>query len=538
MIEAMAHSTASSGARAPVRAKTSSTLRLLNETAVILTVALGMTLLALLVRWPNLQLIPAMTDETGQVAWAFRIAQGEHFPLTDQHAYIGIIYPYLLALLLKLFGPHADLPRIMMAVQNALLAGLVVVWTWLITRLTSQEDAYPSPLVAAAIAGGLVVTSFQFIVLSSHVAWSNGLTPLFVTAALASMWWAVTHDRPVWLLPGAFAWNLALQAHPSAVVLAPGAILWTLWQPTGRRWLRTRWPWLALLVFLLSYGNMLWYNLAEGHEATSQWQDPRHSFGLALAPLTYLERVTGFALQLARTLAGSYLPFDGDNPPVLITPLTPVMAVWATLALLWAARRWETALLTWTSLSMLLVTSLFSDGYSTLYQTRFVANVLPLIYIATGLAMGEAWRRRRALARVAVGLGAIFLILAPLVALSAFYSASEAKGLTNARFLHVVGAARQAAAQGDLVLLDRDADDIQLGGSGDPDRAMRHYLTLEGIPHQFVRIDKIRYYLENSEAPLFLILGSDTVPQLDRYPLAATALSTPGYRVFTAPPPR
>ena len=93
-------------------------------------VALGLFLAALLLRWPYLQLVPRLTDETAEVRWAIRIAQGEIVPLTHVDTYNGPLQPYLLAGLFRLVGFSPWLPRIMMAVLGAALAGVVAWLAW------------------------------------------------------------------------------------------------------------------------------------------------------------------------------------------------------------------------------------------------------------------------------------------------------------------------------------------------------------------------------------------------------------------------
>ena len=511
-----------------------------------LAVALGLALAALLLRWPYLQLVPRLTDETAEVRWAIRIAQGEILPLTHVDTYNGPLQPYLLAGLLRLFGFSPWLPRVMMAVLGAVLAGVVAWLAWGMAedrRRTEDggrrtgERALTTDyrLLTAVLAGALVATSFPLILINSHLAWSNGLTPLFTTLALGATWWAVRSARGGWLVTAGLLWALALQTHPSVVALLPGVLGWTLWQPQGRAWLRTRWAWLAVAAFGLGYSNMLWFNLTQAGASVVEASNPRNAFGLAASPLVYAENLAGLAVQLARMLAGAYAPFEGRSAPFVMTPLVPVYGVLACLALLWAARRQP--LLAWAVLSFSLSLPLVSRAFDALYDTRYIAPLLPLVYLAAGLALGDRWPRLNARARLLAAPLVVALVLAPLAAVAGFYAESEARGLTNAPLLAIASRAHTEAANGALVLVDRGLGDLKLGGGGDPARALEHLLTLEGTAHEVARVDKLRYFLEYSEAPLFLVLAEPTQAELSsRYRLTPTDLAGPGYRVFTAPP--
>ena len=511
-----------------------------------LVVAVGVGLAALLLRWPYLQLVPRLTDETAEVRWAIRIAQGEIVPLTHVDTYNGPLQPYLLAGLFRLVGFSPWLPRIMMAVLGAALAGVLawLAWGMVEDRRRTEDGGQRTGeralttdyrLLTTVLAGALVATSFPLILVNSHIAWSNGLTPLFVTLALGATWWAIQAAAGGWLVTAGLLWALALQTHPSVVAFLPGLLAWTLWQPQGRAWLRTRWAWLAVAAFGLGYSNMLWFNLSQAGASVVEASNPRNAFGLAASPLVYVENVAALAVQLARMLAGAYAPFEGRSAPFVMTPLVPVYGVLAGLALLWATR--HQPLLAWIVLSFSLTLPLVSRAFDALYDTRYIAPLLPLVYLAASLALGDVWPRLTARARLLTAPLVVVLVLAPLVALTGFYAESEARGLTNAPLLEIASRAHTEAEEGALVLVDRGLGDLKLGGGGDPARALEHLLTLEGTAHEVARVDKVRYYLEHSEAPLFLVLGEPSQAALtNRYRLTPTELAGPGYAVFTALP--
>ncbi len=500
-----------------------------------LLIVVGVGLLAFAVRWPNLYLIPRTTDETGDINWVLPIVRGATFPLTHNDTYNGIVYPYSMALLFKLFGVNPWIPRGIMAVAGALLAAVVAWLAFSISRRIEKEET--SGIAVASLAAGLLTaTSFSLILVNSRLGWSNGLTPLFTTAAIALTLSAIL-DRRAWLLVGAGAvWGLALQTHPSTIALLPGVVIWALLQPQGRAFLRTRWLWATLGAFILAYSNMIWVNVIRRGVSVEEGSNPKNAYGLAEGIGDYAARFGQLWTQLGRMMAGSYVPVDDRSAPFLLTPVVPVYIVLAVAALLWACFRRATAILPAAALSMAVVLAAISHSFESLYDTRYIAPILPLAYIAMGLALGHTWNRFGAGGKVAVTLTTLALIVAPLGALAAFYGDSQARGLTNAPFFAIAADAQAQAAQGTLVVVDKDMGGTKLGGGGDPARAIDTLMTTLDVPHEFARPDTIRYYLKNSEAPMFLVLDEDTAGALAADArLTPTDLAGPHLRVYTAP---
>src|SRR6266581_4065118 len=67
-------------------------------------VLFGLAALALSLRLPNHQLIPAFTDEIDDISRGLRAARGQFFPLTDTSTYIGSLWDWLMAAAFKLSG--------------------------------------------------------------------------------------------------------------------------------------------------------------------------------------------------------------------------------------------------------------------------------------------------------------------------------------------------------------------------------------------------------------------------------------------------
>jgi hypothetical protein len=164
--------------------------------------------LAILARWPNLLLMPHFTDEIVEVGYAAKIAAAEHFPLTAQDSYFGPLHAYILAALLKLFGPGVALPRLVIMVFGA--------FTVLATYLLGRELAGRAVGVVAA---ALLLTSPQHILVNSHISWQHSTMPLYSTLC-----WANRRPLPIWatrsLSEGISSWRASSSDSPSRPIPA------------------------------------------------------------------------------------------------------------------------------------------------------------------------------------------------------------------------------------------------------------------------------------------------------------------------------
>lgn len=101
-------------------------------------------------------------------------------------------------------------------------------------------------------------------------------------AAIWAVWRATQTGRGRWwLLAGLFA-GAGLVGKYAAALLGPVVLLFLAITPSQRRWLRTPWPWLALLIAVAVFSPVLWWN-AENHWASFAFQGSRrvgqmHSF--------------------------------------------------------------------------------------------------------------------------------------------------------------------------------------------------------------------------------------------------------------------
>src|SRR5438067_4422988 len=133
-----------------------------------LAITIPLTLIALAIRLPNCQLIPVFTDETEEIYRALLAARGQLIPLTNVDAYIGSLWTWLLALALRLSHYSLYAPRTVVLAFGVLT----------VTASYALGRAWAGRL-GGLVASALMATAAVHVVVNSHVAYSNCITPLF-----------------------------------------------------------------------------------------------------------------------------------------------------------------------------------------------------------------------------------------------------------------------------------------------------------------------------------------------------------------------
>jgi 4-amino-4-deoxy-L-arabinose transferase-like glycosyltransferase len=448
-------------------------------------------LAALLVRVPFLWDVPRFTDELQEVLWCLAIARGEILPLTAVDSYYGPVWSYLLAGLFVLFGPSPYLPRFVAAVAGT---GLVVLTYYFVRDVAGRWPA--------AIAAGLVLTSGGHIVINSHTARSNSITPLFTTLALWLVYRAIEQRRSTWvagravsatalLVPAGLLLGLALQTHVSVVALAPGLVCYVLWRRP--QLLRSPWAHLAGLAVLVGYWNMLLYNLLSGFWSLRHARSLQEGYtsGRSVDPDYYLTNLGALLQSLSRLLSGT---IDAPDSPVRFLYL-----LLAGFGLTILARR-NGALPLLATLSVVIVLPYFNPRYGPILSGRYLIPLLPLAFAGIGVAVVEtaqvAGRRLRATpsettARRLTGLAGLLLVVYPLVPLNAYYREAVAEGRTNQPLFRLADAVAVNRRPGERVLLDEGLAQEALGAGGTDLKAYRMLLEARGIVPQVAKASEL-----------------------------------------------
>ena len=120
---------------------------------------LGLAVLALALRLPNYQTIPAMTDETAEIYRGWLITRGEQAPLTAGTTYKGSLWTWLVAAVLWASGGSLYAPRTLILALGVATVGA----SYLLGR---SWGGRPGGVLAAA----LLATATGHVAVKSHVA--------------------------------------------------------------------------------------------------------------------------------------------------------------------------------------------------------------------------------------------------------------------------------------------------------------------------------------------------------------------------------
>ena len=472
-------------------------------------IAVGLSALALLARLPYLALIPYFEDETLETTIALKVWPGGQLIAVGWDNYIGPLFHYLLAFLFWTIAPDPVLPRVVVAVFGAMTIGA----TYALARALGLGK------FAGVIAALLMLTNPPHILINSHIAWSNCAASFFTTLLLLTLALAVKRQQPRWLLASGVLAGVSMQFHPVSILVIIGVVVWFIADVNARKFLRTRWPYLAAILALVCYSNVIVSNLQSGFYGVAEAQSRSYIWQLSPSLEVYLQNVSRLLLQLLRAAAGELS--DVETWQVLIGwPL--IYVAWLIAGVIYAVRS-HLKMPLWILGALIVFMPLVSDHYGTVITTRLTNQFLPLIFCLMGalaawvvswvkrasppaplLRMNgdsqergaatpplsksrEAFRfRERGLGgeaawrviAVAFVIGALF----PLVPLFRYYQQRVEQGRTNAEFFPFVETLKKQA-NGAPIYLSATVSELRLGGSGNVNYVLDTMLSLAQVPH-------------------------------------------------------
>jgi 4-amino-4-deoxy-L-arabinose transferase-like glycosyltransferase len=462
--------------------------------------AAALVLVAGAIRWPYLQLVPRLTDETEEAQFALGIAREGELPLVSVDPYNGPLFHYILALGFAA-GGGPEWPRVFVLVVGALTVGVTFFLGSSLARLWAPQAANSSePMVAGAVAALLMAVSFIPVTVNSHIAWSNSTTPFWTALFLLAVVEARRRERPGLLIPAGALAGLALQTHPSALALLVGGAVWIVLQRP--RWLRARGTWLGLAVAIVAIGNLLAYNLmTAGGSVAFAAEERDYAFTVGAFGAAYAANVAGFARLGYQLVTSTFLAtIDETTDPValravLLHPMAVMSAVAAAAAVLVTGRRAGLALWCW--IAALLIVPLFNQAYHHYILARYLAALLPPTLAAIGVVAAAGlcrstsgsgaklqrggWRVARALLSAAVTLA---LIGYPVGRLRDFYSAEMGSGKNNARLWQLLPVMESTATEDSPIWVDRELRHTRLTAGGNLFNVPSGLLDMAGIPHE------------------------------------------------------
>ena len=520
----------------------------------------ALMVLAALIRWVNLWSIPIFTDEGDEIGLALRIVRDGARPLTNDDPYLGPLFNYLLAGLFWIAGPNPWLPRLLMLG----LGTLTVVAAYLLGRelaLAAGGDRRQA-MLGGAIGALLLAVNPEHVLVNSHVAWGNCVTPLFTTTALCLLVRALRLGEEAAAAPGraaglllvlaGMAFGLAFQTHPMAAAFLPGVALFAVWR--ARFWLRTSWPYLAALAFVAAQLPTLLFMAREGPArwlAAVREKQTMYEGTDSVGAGTVVERLGALLHTLGASLGG--LIDDRDTPMPAPWHLGLLLAViLAVLALAWLWRRAQ-PLCALVVISNLMLLPLVNGKFTPLISnSRYVMPVAIVVLAAIGAwaacSLPTAYRLlptrllptrllpTRLLATLALGLLAV-------ASLVSFSVEAAWDGRTNDRLLASLAALEAAYQPGDVVVVDRAMYRDWTLTEGRLQRVFSSWLDTRGLPSRVVDIDENgRVRADLAERGGLLVLAQRTVPAVERaYRLetiasdaAPGAPAGSGYRIVRA----
>jgi len=492
----------------------------------------GLLIVATLARLPELLAIPAFTDEVEEIALGLAILRDGLRPLTNVDPYIGPLWNYALAGLFWLLGPSITIPRALVLTTGV----LTVLLTYLLGRVWYGRRV---GLLGATLLGA----SAAHTAVNSHIAWSNCVTPVFTTAGLLLIAYALRDDRPRLLPWAGLLLGLAFHTHPTAmpILMAAGLVVLI----SQRRWLAGPWPYIAALVGVAANANLIIYNLLTGGRTFSYAQEVQSSYEHEVGESTgYLGRLADLLVGLARAL-GSALD---QRDSLLAYATDPLVLVAVTLllgGLIVTVRRrsWLPILAVATSI---LTLPLVNPKYDPILEVRYLAPILPvcLLWIGLGLEwlgsghrddlrrpVGRGRSRLAALADQPTGTGRVVLaallttglIVGSLAALSRYYDDVRENYRTGARILEVVATARQKGPAAQPVVLDQRLDKMSLGpGAGIVLRVLHLALDLDGVPSKIEWLGEERPH--DARPGQLVVLAARSKPQFTAEAVAGLGL--------------
>ncbi|MCC7368441.1 MAG: glycosyltransferase family 39 protein [Chloroflexi bacterium] len=432
-------------------------------------------LAALALRLPYLWQVPRFTDELQEILWALAIYRGEILPLTAVDSYYGPLWSYLLAgaFFLERLGADVELMPRLMATLLA-VAGVGVTYA-LAREIASRRVA----LVAAA----LMATSGGHIIINSHTARSNSVTPLITTLLVWSLMRAVRDGNGRWLVAAGALFGVALQTHLSVITFVPGLALGLL--ALRPRLVLSWWTPAGVLAFVAAYANMLIFNLQTGFWSLVHARALQQGYtsGRSTDLSAYLTNVDALVESLSRLVSGTI--DEAGNPAAPLYLLIGVVGV----VLLARRGAWLPLLF---CLSGALVLPYFNPRYGPILSGRYLIPLLPFLYIGVALcteAVAERLPRLSAAQRMlASRVVAAALVLFPLAPLVLYYREVLGDDRTNEPLYHLNQLLEAEYQPGDLVLVDESLAQEPLTAGGTDLKAIRMLLEADGIPYQVAKL--------------------------------------------------
>jgi 4-amino-4-deoxy-L-arabinose transferase-like glycosyltransferase len=452
---------------------------------------IGLALLALVIRVPSLLTVPRFTDEQLEVLYTLPLYRHQALPLVGFDPYTGPVFSYLLAALFWVVGPQPYVPRVLV-----LLIGVATVAAvYLLGRSVGGR-------LAGLIAAGLLATSATHVLVNSHIAWSNSMTPLFTTLAFATVMPAVTRRSGPRLAAAGLVFAIALQTHPTVIAFLPGVILALLWRHP--RLLLGGWGLLAMLLLIAGYSNVLIYTLpgrgedpyrlaagasipgwsADSDETHRRLLEQRQSGIAGQAGVgSYLANLGAMAHNLPR-LAGSIVEERPNWTDYLLDATFWLYAALFVVGLVWPLGRANPLPLLATS-SYVVALMFFNGRYEPIFSGRYLVPLLPLAFSGFGTLVADVWSEVSGqVPRLVLASIVVLLIAYPLLPLLRYLQHNGQDGQVDVDLIQSAATLAAARRTTEPLVLDEALGRHSLPGGGDLLMSLQVFLELRNAAYE------------------------------------------------------
>ncbi len=475
-------------------------------------------LLAVAVRLPYWETIPASFDEVEQTSYAYLIAEGQIRPLVGNDAYAGPFYFYLIAALLKLGITNPMIGRVVILVAGILTVPAVYAWVL----------ALGKNRLAALLAALFTALNPDLILINSHLGGTTLLMPFLTVLFLLALTLAAERDSIGWLLAAGVLGGLAAQSNLIAGLAVAGGLAWFLWRVRGRVRLGRRWPlWPVVLgvVVLLVLSPVIIYNLRTGFDSVAALEGKSYLWETNPTVATTLDNGRRFFLQLVRQASGV---LTGRENFATLVGLPLVYLALMAGGLVYTTRRVSAQPLL-VILPFALVLPVISRHYGFSSIGRFTGALIPIWPAVIAFLLAAVARRISHVPgdwprRVYSGLFAallLLLLIPPMVGLFRYYDNMVANHRDGRAMLELTRYAVDNN-QGEPVYISAIEELATVRGI--PYVPHAAYL-LGGIHHEFLPPGEIigRLY-ENPDPAFFLLSDRDAAAVAEVAPLARVTM--------------
>jgi len=202
---------------------------------------------------------PLGGDMASDYLVSVHIINGVEYPIAQGFVFSPIM-SYVRAFFINVFGVNTFVPLL----PAVIFGTLAVIATFFLTR-----EMYGQKV---ALMASFLMSINPISIWITHVSRFEDSVLFLCVLAIYLFYVAVEKGGKKWLLSLAgFVMGLALQSHPVSLVLIPDMFVYLIFTRKLTKWLKDKYFWLAILLFLLAYSNIIYVNIENGMPLLSYW---------------------------------------------------------------------------------------------------------------------------------------------------------------------------------------------------------------------------------------------------------------------------